>query len=44
MRLARYVGTSPQYFINWQSAYDLEIAVTRIGSKTEREVLPHNAA
>jgi len=44
MRLARYFGTSPQYWINLQSAYDLEVAVIRIGSKIEREVLPRSAA
>jgi len=41
MRLARYFGTSPQYWLNLQNAYDLEIA-DRVG--IEREVLPRNAA
>ena len=44
MRLARYFGTSPQYWLNLQSAYDLEVAAIKIGSKIEREVLPRNAA
>ncbi len=44
MRLARYFGTSPQYWLNLQSAYDLEVAATKIGSKIDREVLPRNAA
>ena len=44
MRLARYFGTSPQYWINLQSAYDLEVAAIRIGSKIDREVLPRDAA
>jgi addiction module HigA family antidote len=44
MRLARYFGTSPQYWLNLQSAYDLEVAEDKIGQKIEREVLPHNAA
>jgi antitoxin HigA-1 len=44
MRLARYFGTSPQYWLNLQSAYDLEIAAIKIGSKIDREVLPRNAA
>ena len=44
MRLARYFGTSPQYWLNLQSAYDLEVAAIKIGSKIDREVLPHNAA
>jgi addiction module HigA family antidote len=41
MRLARYFGTSPQYWLNLQNAYDLEIA-DRAG--IEREVLPRQAA
>ena len=44
MRLARYFGTSPQYWLNLQSAYDLEVAAVEIGSKIVREVLPRNAA
>jgi len=44
MRLARYFGTSPQYWLNLQSAYDLEVAAIKIGSKIDREVLPRNAA
>lgn len=41
MRLARYFGTSPQYWLNLQNACDLEIAGP---AKIEREVLPRNAA
>jgi addiction module HigA family antidote len=41
IRLARYFGTSPQYWLNLQSAYDLE-AVDRV--RIEREVLPRTAA
>jgi len=26
MRLARYFGTSPQYWLNLQNAYDIETA------------------
>jgi addiction module HigA family antidote len=44
MRLARYFGTSPQYWLNLQTIYDLEVADIKIGSKIEREVLPRNAA
>jgi antitoxin HigA-1 len=44
MRLARYFGTSSQYWLNLQSAYDLEVAAIKIGAKIEREVLPRNAA
>jgi addiction module HigA family antidote len=41
VRLARYFGTSPQYWLNLQSAYDLETADR---AEIEREVLPRNAA
>ena len=44
MRLARYFGTSPQYWLNLQNAYDLEIADRAIRPRIEREVLPRNAA
>ena len=44
MRLARYFGTSPQYWINLQSAYDLEVAEREIRPQIEREVLPRTAA
>ncbi len=44
MRLARYFCTSPQYWLNLQTAYDLEVAGSRLGSRIEREVLPRNAA
>ena len=44
MRLARYFGTSPQYWLNLQTAYDLEVAERRMAATIEREVLPRNAA
>ena len=44
MRLARYFGTSPQYWLNLQNAYDLEVAGQEIGPRIEREVLPRAAA
>jgi antitoxin HigA-1 len=44
MRLARYLGTSPQYWLNLQNAYDLEVAGRELKSRIEREVLPRIAA
>lgn len=41
MRLGRYFGTSPQCWLNLQTAYDLEIADRE---QIEREVLPRTAA
>jgi addiction module HigA family antidote len=44
MRLARYFGTSPQYWLNLQNAYDLEVAGRDLESRIEKEVLPRTAA
>jgi addiction module HigA family antidote len=44
MRLARYFGTSPQFWLNLQSAYDLEVADRKIRPVIEKEVLPRTAA
>jgi addiction module HigA family antidote len=44
MRLARYFGTSPQYWLNLQVAYDLEVAGQKIQPRIEKEVLPRTAA
>ena len=41
MRLARYFGTSLQYWLNLQNTYNLEVADRR---QIEREVLPRSAA
>jgi addiction module HigA family antidote len=44
MRLARYFGTSPLYWLNLQSADDLEVAEGEIRPPIEKEVLPRSAA
>jgi addiction module HigA family antidote len=44
MRLARYFGTSPQYWLNLQVAYDLEVAGQELQPRIEKEVLPRTAA
>ena len=44
MRLAQYFGTSPQYWLNLQVAYDLEVAEKEIRPQIEKEVLPRIAA
>ena len=44
MRLARYFGTSPQYWLNVQVAFDLEVAGPEIQPQIEKEVLPRTAA
>ncbi len=40
LRLARYFGTSPQYWLNLQTHYDLEVEEDRIGESIEKEVRP----
>ncbi|MBI5083135.1 MAG: HigA family addiction module antidote protein [Acidobacteria bacterium] len=44
MRLARYFGNSPQFWLNLQNAYDLEVAGVEMQPRIAREVLPRNAA
>ena len=38
LRLARYFGTTPQFWLNLQSSYDLKIAEREVGTKIEHEV------
>ena len=40
LRIARYFGTSPDIWIGIQTAYDLEIAKDRDGTRIERDVRP----
>ena len=38
LRLARYLGTTPQFWMNLQTSYDLKIADKKIGKQIAREV------
>ena len=38
LRLARYFGTSPSFWMNLQGRYDLEIERDRLGRRLEKEV------
>ena len=38
LRLARYFGTSPQFWLGLQRDYDLDIAAETLGERLEREV------
>jgi addiction module HigA family antidote len=40
LRLARYFGTTPQFWINLQSNYDLELAQDARGSEISSRVWP----
>lgn len=40
LRLSRYFGTSPEFWMNLQQSYDLKIVQKKIGSEIERAVQP----
>lgn len=44
LRLARYLGTSPQFWLNLQSAYDLKVAQFAQGRIINKQVRPRVAA
>lgn len=43
LRFARFFGTSPQFWMNLQSEYDLRVARRKLQKKVEREVEPIGA-
>lgn len=43
LRLARYFNSTPQFWLNLQTSYDLKTAQLAFGSKIKREILPHAA-
>ncbi len=43
LRLARYFGTSPQYWLGLQTDYDLDVAEDVLGDRLEREVKTYSA-
>jgi antitoxin HigA-1 len=44
LRLARYFGTSPEFWLNLQTAYGLRAAKQKASTDIEREVLPREVA
>ena len=44
LRLARYFGTTPQFWMNLQANYDLAIAQDIRGSEIADRIRPHQAA
>lgn len=40
LRLGRYFGNTPQFWINLQSRYDLEMAESNLGDRVRNEVKP----
>jgi len=43
LRLGRYFGTSPEFWINLQARYDLGVAGRTVRRKIEQEVTPRAA-
>ena len=43
LRLARYFGTSPEFWLNLQAGHDLSKARAELGPQIEREVNPRAA-
>jgi antitoxin HigA-1 len=43
LRLARYFGTTPEFWMNLQRRFDLETAKGELGEKVAREVRPRAA-
>jgi len=44
LRLARYFGTSAEFWLNLQSLYDLRMAERKVRARIEREVTPLKVA
>lgn len=44
LRLARYFGTTPQFWTNLQAHYELELAEDELGSEIAERIRPHRAA
>ena len=40
LRLSRYFGTTPRFWMNVQASWELEIAEDQLGKALEREVVP----
>jgi len=43
LRLGRYFGTSPEFWINLQARYDLDVANRTVRRKIEQEIAPRAA-
>jgi addiction module HigA family antidote len=44
LRLGRYFGTSPEFWMNLQTKYDLDVAQDAAAERIAREVIPQSAA
>jgi len=41
LRLARFFGTTPEFWLNLQTAYELRRTRLQVGERVEKEVQPH---
>ena len=44
LRLSRFFGNSPQFWMGLQSQYDLDVAQDQLGKRLDREVRPYVVA
>lgn len=44
LRLSRYFGSTPEFWLNLQAAYDLSVTIDAAADRIEREVRPRKAA
>src|SRR5262245_36045576 len=44
LRLSRYFGSTPEFWVNLQTAYDLSVTLDSSADQIEREVKPRKAA
>jgi antitoxin HigA-1 len=41
LRLSRYFGTTPRFWLNLQAQYDLDVESDRLGERLDREITTH---
>jgi len=44
LRLSRFFGNSPQFWMGLQTQYDLDVAEDQLGKRLDREVRPYTIA
>lgn len=44
VRLGRYLNTSPQFWLNLQTSYDIKIVKQNLGDQVNRQVTPREVA
>ena len=44
LRLSRYLGTTPEFWLNLQKTFELRVAQIKTGKQIAQQVKPHHAA